>query len=186
MITLIVKFPMGKPFSQSMVEKLNLNGLLLVPLGETMASEVYSGCHVPLTSVWVSLLTAYLIHRRVLFFTYFWLPKKIVLPLLTDALFEDCFFLGFYLFIHERHRERGRDRPREMQAPYGKPDSGHDPRTPGSWPEPKEDAHPLSHPGIPLWGLERSSTKSQGENLILHISRKMNLVTCLKHSSILL
>ena len=34
--------------------------------------------------------------------------------------------------IHERHRERGRDRPREKQAPCGDPNAGLDPRTPGS------------------------------------------------------
>ena len=52
------------------------------------------------------------------------------------------FFKRFYLFIHERHTERGRDtgRGREM---------GLDPRTPRSRPEPKADAQPLSHPGVP-------------------------------------
>ena len=30
---------------------------------------------------------------------------------------------------------------------------GLDPRTPGSQPEPKADAQPLSHPGVPLGGL---------------------------------
>ena len=34
-------------------------------------------------------------------------------------------------------------------APCGKPDSGLDPRAPGSHPEPKTDAQPLSHPGVP-------------------------------------
>ena len=46
------------------------------------------------------------------------------------------------LFIHERHREA-----EGKQAPHGEPDAGLDPRTPGSWPEPKVDAQPLSHPG---------------------------------------
>ena len=59
------------------------------------------------------------------------------------------FFLRFYLFIHERHRERWRHRQREKQAPYGEPDVGLNPRTPGSWPEPKADAQPLSHLGVP-------------------------------------
>ena len=56
-----------------------------------------------------------------------------------------------YLFIHERHKERGRDthRQREKQAPYREPDVGLDPRTPGSHPEPKADAQPPSHPGVP-------------------------------------
>ena len=71
------------------------------------------------------------------------------------------FFLRFYLFIHETHRERGRhrQRQREKQAPYREPDVGLDPRSPGSCPEPKAEAQPLSHPGVPKrgfserWGL---------------------------------
>ena len=38
---------------------------------------------------------------------------------------------------------------REKQAPYGEPDVGLNPRTLGSWPEPKVDTQPLSHPGAP-------------------------------------
>ena len=57
----------------------------------------------------------------------------------------------FYLFIRERHtereRERQRHRQREKQVPCREPDVGLDPRTPESHPEPKADAHPLSHPG---------------------------------------
>ena len=41
--------------------------------------------------------------------------------------------------------ERGRDRQREKQAPHRKPDVELDPGTPGSRPEPKADAQPLSH-----------------------------------------
>ena len=37
----------------------------------------------------------------------------------------------------------------EKQAPCGEPDAGLDPRTMGSRPEPKADAQPLSHPGVP-------------------------------------
>ena len=37
----------------------------------------------------------------------------------------------------------------EKQAPCGEPDVGLDSRTPGSHPEPKADAQPLSHPCIP-------------------------------------
>ena len=59
-------------------------------------------------------------------------------------------FLRFCLFIHERHRERRRrPRQREKQPPCREPDMGLDPRTPGSQPEPKADAQPLSHPGAP-------------------------------------
>ena len=52
-------------------------------------------------------------------------------------------FLKKILFIHERHSQK------EKQAPQGEPNSGLDPRTSGSRPEPKADAQPLSHPGIP-------------------------------------
>ena len=34
-------------------------------------------------------------------------------------------------------------------APCREPDAAFDPRTPGSRPEPKADAQPLSHPGVP-------------------------------------
>ena len=57
----------------------------------------------------------------------------------------------------QRHRQR------EKQAPCGEPNMELYPRTLGSQPEPKTDAQPLSHPGIPslpfflpsslLWGL---------------------------------
>ena len=57
------------------------------------------------------------------------------------------------LFIHERHRERQRHRQREKRGPHKEPNVGLDPGTPGSCPEPKADAQPLSHPGIPLLGL---------------------------------
>ena len=56
------------------------------------------------------------------------------------------FFLKI-LFIYSwgTHRER----QRQKQAPWGEPSAGLNPRTPGSLPEPKADAQPLSHPGIP-------------------------------------
>ena len=59
------------------------------------------------------------------------------------------FFLRFYLFIHERHREREAETQREKQAPCRDPNMGLDPGTPGSHPEPKVDTQPLSHPGVP-------------------------------------
>ena len=58
-------------------------------------------------------------------------------------------FKDFILFIHERHSKRQRHRQREKQAPCQEPDTGLDPRTPGSPPEPKADAQQLSHPGAP-------------------------------------
>ena len=60
------------------------------------------------------------------------------------------FLKRFYLFIHKKHRERQRHRQRENQAPCREPDVGLNPRTPGSRPEPKTDAQPLSHPGVPF------------------------------------
>ena len=55
----------------------------------------------------------------------------------------------FYLFIHERHIERGRDIGRGKSRLPVEPDVGLDPRTPGSGPEPKADTQPLSQPGVP-------------------------------------
>ena len=48
-----------------------------------------------------------------------------------------------------RDTERDRDRQREKQGPCGEPYVGLDPRTPGSRPELKADAQPLS-PQVPL------------------------------------
>ena len=61
------------------------------------------------------------------------------------------FFLRFYLFIHERHRERQKHRQKEKQAPYGEPDAGS--QDSGVMTEPKADALPLSHLGLPSHGL---------------------------------
>ena len=43
-----------------------------------------------------------------------------------------------------RYTERQRHRQREKQAPCKEPDAGLDSRTPGSRPEQKADAQPLS------------------------------------------
>ena len=56
-------------------------------------------------------------------------------------------------FIHsqETHRERQRHRQREeKQTPCREPDAGLNLRTPGSCSEPKADAQPLGHPGVPI------------------------------------
>ena len=47
-----------------------------------------------------------------------------------------------------RNTERQRHR-QEKQAPRREPHVGLDPGTPGSCPELKADAQPLSHPGVP-------------------------------------
>ena len=54
-----------------------------------------------------------------------------------------------YLFMRDPERERQRYKQRDNQAACREPDVGLDPRTQGSCPEPKADAQPLSHPGIP-------------------------------------
>ena len=59
------------------------------------------------------------------------------------------FFKILFIYSLETHRERGRDTGREKQAPCGKPNTGLDPKSPGSRPELKADAQPLSHPGAP-------------------------------------
>ena len=46
--------------------------------------------------------------------------------------------------------KRQRHRQREKQAPCREPSAGLHPRTRGSRPELKADAHPLSHPGVPV------------------------------------
>ena len=56
-------------------------------------------------------------------------------------------FFKDFIYLFMRHTEKGRHRQREKQAPYGEPGVEFDPRTPGSQPELKADAQPLSHPG---------------------------------------
>ena len=49
-----------------------------------------------------------------------------------------------------RDPERGRDIGKgRSRLPVGEPDAGLNPRTSGSWPEPKADTQPLGHPGVP-------------------------------------
>ena len=51
-----------------------------------------------------------------------------------------------------RDRKRVREAETQAEGEVGfmqEPDVGLDPRIPGSHPESKADAHPLSHPGVP-------------------------------------
>ena len=48
-----------------------------------------------------------------------------------------------------KERETDRHRQREKQVSYREPDAGLDSRILGSQCEPKADAQPLSHPGVP-------------------------------------
>ena len=63
------------------------------------------------------------------------------------------FFLRFYLYILERHRDTERERQRhgqrEKAAPCRERDMGLDPGTPGSRPGLKAGAKPLNHPELP-------------------------------------
>ena len=66
------------------------------------------------------------------------------------------FVLKDFIYLFERDREREKEQEwwgrteGEGEADSllrREPNVGLDPRTPGSWPEPKADAQPLSHPG---------------------------------------
>ena len=59
-----------------------------------------------------------------------------------------------YSFTRDTQRERQRYRQEEKQAPHREPDVGLNPRNPGSCPQPKADAQPLSHSVIPLLCFE--------------------------------
>ena len=63
---------------------------------------------------------------------------------------DEDFLKRFHLFIHEQYREREAETQAEKQAPWREPDVGLSTRTSGSRPEPKADAQPLSHPGVPV------------------------------------
>ena len=52
--------------------------------------------------------------------------------------------------MRDTEREAGTQAEGEAGSPQ-EPDAGLDPRTPGSHPEPKADAQPLSLPGVPRW-----------------------------------
>ena len=66
-----------------------------------------------------------------------------------DNLGKFIFFLKFYLFMRDTHRERQRHRQKEKQAPRREPDVGLDPGSPGSRPGPKAGAKALSHLSCP-------------------------------------
>ena len=100
-----------------------------------------------------------------------------------------------YLFTHETHRERQRHRQRIKGG--WQPDVGLSPRTMGSWPEPKADAQPLSHPGAPssfclcvcyiLWSsfpnvfstVSKKCFISYLQNLVIYLV--LNNLTCYFH-----
>ena len=87
-----------------------------------------------------------------LYHSDFWEERSLYTDPMSSPPILFFFFLRFYLFIYswetQRERERQRHRQREKQAARGEP------RILGSLPEPKADAQPLSHPGIPIWYFE--------------------------------
>ena len=64
-------------------------------------------------------------------------------------IFKDCIYLFMRDREREREREKQRHRQREKRAPCGEADAGLNPGSPGSQPEPKVDAQPLSPPRRP-------------------------------------
>ena len=65
--------------------------------------------------------------------------------------------------LETRERERERERSRDLgrtrsRLPIGIPNAGLNPRTPGSQPEPKADAQPLSHPGAQILRVSSRET----------------------------
>ena len=72
----------------------------------------------------------------------------LMLKFIKNSKSNFIFFKDFYLFIHERHRERGRDIGRERSR-LREPNVGLNPGTRGSRPGPKAGVQPLSHPGVP-------------------------------------
>ena len=101
-------------------------------------------------------------------------------------------FLIKILFIYETHREE-RHRQREKQASCREPDAELDPRTPGSWPEPK--AQSLSHPGAPghtvlliiskgSWIPEAPDPSSRGlVQIVIELGGYMSLQTAHKQDA---
>ena len=83
------------------------------------------------------------------------------------------FFLRFYLFMRDTGRQSHRQR--EKQAPCGEPDAGLNPSTPGSHPEPKTDAQPLSHPGD--LGIAFKILVSQPSSVIRHKGHTRGMLT---------
>ena len=62
--------------------------------------------------------------------------------------------------MRDTQRERQRHWQREKQDPCKEPNAGLDPRTPGSQPELKADAQPLSHPETPDMRFLSAQTRS--------------------------
>ena len=77
----------------------------------------------------------------------------------------------------EREREKQRHRQREKQGPCGEPDVGLDPSTPGSRPEPKADAQPLSHSGVPCLFFSRAGRNLDPTQLVVVTEREAGSIS---------
>ena len=97
-----------------------------------------------------------------------------VIKLVTQYFFKD----NIYLFM--RNTERQRHRQRKKQTPCGEPDVGLDPRTPGSQPEPKADAQPLS-PGNLILLMEQLHSSISLSTVVFY-SPVVNKIHVLKGS----
>ena len=81
---------------------------------------------------------------------YLYLTPQFAIPSFFLYSFK-YYFLILFIYSWETQRERQRHRWMKKQAHCGKSDAALDPRTPGSGPEPKAVAQPLSHPGAPIY-----------------------------------
>ena len=80
--------------------------------------------------------------------TAIFLPKTTgFLKHLRSGVLSFFFLKILFIYSWETLRKRHRDIGRRRSSPSGEPDVRLNPRTPGSWPEPKRDAQPLRHPG---------------------------------------
>ena len=61
---------------------------------------------------------------------------------------ENIYIFKYFIYLFMRDREKEAE-TQGKQAPCREPDVGLNPGTPGSHPEPKANAQPLSHPGVP-------------------------------------
>ena len=68
---------------------------------------------------------------------------------LSVGIMGDFFLKIIYLFMRDAQRQRHRQR--EKQAPCREPAVGLGLGTSGSHPEPKADAQPLNHTGVPIF-----------------------------------
>ena len=81
---------------------------------------------------------------------------KFIMPYDIENISNKLVFLRLFIYLSMRDkRERQRHRQRGKKAPCREPDVGLNTGIPGSCPEPKADAQPLSHLGIPVTNFLR-------------------------------